>query len=225
MPILIRAYRIPLAEVIAPLMQSAFGSISCNLGAAAFAAGPRFPRAVATQYRTESSGESSRDVISVTSDSMTSLLLIFCVRLARRSAASVLASTVLSERTFTMVSLNCFISAGPPLASAMSTPGDNTKQRARQSSLKNRIFIPPLLVAPPPDVWDRGARRSIKLYFLDTAEYIAQTLFIVPSLRSLALNLRVAKENVTPKFKINAAYLRDLLPIFTPIVMKCHHLN
>jgi hypothetical protein len=143
MPILIRAYRIPLAEVIAPLMQSAFGSISCNLGTAAFAAGPRFPRAVATQYRTESSGESSRDVISVTSASVTSLRLIFCVRLARRSAASVLASTVLSERTFTMVSLICFTSTGPPLASAMSTPADKTKQRARQSNLENCIFIPP----------------------------------------------------------------------------------
>ena len=116
MPILIRAYRIPLAEVIAPLMQSAFGSISSNLGTAALAARPRFPRAVATQYRTESSGESSRDVISVTSDSMTSLLLIVCVRLARRSAASVLASTVFSELTFAMLSLICFISPGPPLA-------------------------------------------------------------------------------------------------------------
>jgi hypothetical protein len=42
MPILIRAYRIPLADVIAPLMQSAFGSISSSLGTAAFAAGPRF---------------------------------------------------------------------------------------------------------------------------------------------------------------------------------------
>lgn len=49
MPILIRAYRIPLAEVIAPLMQSALGSISFSLGTADFATGPRFPRAVATQ--------------------------------------------------------------------------------------------------------------------------------------------------------------------------------
>ena len=119
MPILIRAYRIPLAEVIAPLMQSAFGSISCNFGTAALAAGPRFPSAVATQYRTESSGESSRDVISVTSASVTSLLLTFCVRLARRSAASVIASTVFPELTFAMLSLICFISAGPSLASAI----------------------------------------------------------------------------------------------------------
>ena len=49
MPILISAYRIPLADVIVPLMQSAFGNISINLGTAAFAAGPRFPRAIATQ--------------------------------------------------------------------------------------------------------------------------------------------------------------------------------
>jgi hypothetical protein len=49
MPILIRAYRIPLADVIAPLMQSALGSISSSLGIAAFAAGPRLPNALATQ--------------------------------------------------------------------------------------------------------------------------------------------------------------------------------
>jgi len=142
MPILIRAYRIPLAEVIAPLMQSAFGSISCNLGIAALALGPRFPRAVATQYRTESSGESSRDVISLTSASVTSLLLIVCVRLARCSAASVLPSTVLPERTFAMVSLICFTTVGPPLASANSDTADNTRQTAKTSKLGNRIFIP-----------------------------------------------------------------------------------
>lgn len=64
-PIRVRACRIASAEVIAPCRQSTSVNIFSSLGIAIFARGPRFPRDVATQKRTDSSEMSRRDTRSL----------------------------------------------------------------------------------------------------------------------------------------------------------------
>ncbi len=142
-PILIRAYRMPLAEVIVPSRHSASGSIFSSFGAADFAAGPRLPSAIATQYRTESSGESSSDVMSATAASVISLSRTLCVRFAKFSAASVLAFTDFADRTFATDISIWFTSFDAPFAMPVPVTVGRHRQTTRMNNLGKRIFTSP----------------------------------------------------------------------------------
>lgn len=98
------------AEVKSPSMQSTSVSRAKSFGTAALALRPRFPSAAAVQARTESSGISRSDTISVMVLSSTEIGLTRCVKSARLSAASARPMGDCSARTFAIASSSLALS-------------------------------------------------------------------------------------------------------------------